>query len=272
MSAAGFTKALVTGAAGDLGSRISRGLAARGIEIVLLDCAEAPLAALAAELSTRVKVATYVADQANLEGFAVIVSAIAERHPDVDLLVANAGIDLPQKITAPDWRLAKKHFDVNTISNYVLLSEFVPRFVARGSGHVAAIVSLGGLLGCPYAHAYNASKAALRMMMDGMRAETLGTGVTWTSVFPGFLEGRMAAGNAWKQPYRVPLDVAAEKIVVGVLGRRPIVKFPLLAAWQARLADLLPVRLRDRMVAGAMKAGDELERRVSQAAPSGPRV
>jgi hypothetical protein len=38
------------------------------------------------------------------------------------------------------------------------------------------------------------------------------------------------------------------------------------------LADLLPVRFRDRMVAGAMKAGDELERRVSKAAPGGPRV
>jgi len=161
---------------------------------------------------------------------------------------------------------------VNAISNYVLFSALVPRFVARGSGHVAAIVSLGGLLGCPYAHAYNASKAALRMMMDGMRAETRGTGVTWTSVFPGFLEGRMAAGNAWKQPYRVPLEVAAEKIVAGILARRPIVKFPLRAAWQVRLADLLPLRLRDRVVAGAMRAGDELEQRVSKAAPGGPRV
>lgn len=272
MSVTGFKKAIVTGAAGDLGSRISRGFAARGIELVLLDCAQAPLTALAKELGARVPVVTCVADQADLEGFAVIADSITERHPDVDLIVANAGIDLPQKLTAPDWRLAKKHFDVNAISNYVLFSALVPRFVARGSGHVAAIVSLGGLLGCPYAHAYNASKAALRMMMDGMRAETLGTGVTWTSVFPGFLEGRMAAGNAWKQPYRVPLDAAADKIVTGILARRPIVKFPLLAAWQARLADLLPVRLRDRMVAGAMKAGDELERRVSKAAPGGPRV
>ena len=137
---------------------------------------------------------------------------------------------------------------------------------------MAAVVSLGGLLGCPYAHAYNASKAALRMMMDGMRTETLDTGVTWTSVFPGFLEGRMAAGNAWKQPYRVPMDVAAEKILAGILRRRPIVKFPLLAAWQVRLADLLPTRLRDRMVSAAMKSGDQLERRVAKAAPADRRV
>lgn len=272
MRVAGFNKALVTGAAGDLGSRLARGLSARGIDLVLLDYAEAPLAALASELSARVKVATYVVDQSDLDAFERMVRSIAEQHPDIDLVIANAGIDRPQKVTEPDWRLAKKHFDVHAISNYVLFAELVPRFVARGSGHVAAIVSLGGLLGCPYAHAYNASKAALRMMMDGMRAETLDTGVTWTSVFPGFLAGRMAAGNAWKQPYRVPMDVAADKILAGILRRRPVVKFPLLAAWQVRLADLLPTRLRDRMVAGSMKGGDELDRRVAKAAPGSRRV
>jgi short-subunit dehydrogenase len=266
MSAAGFEKALVTGAAGDLGSRLASGLARRGIDLVLLDSADAPLAALATELAARVHVAKHVVDQSDLEGFEATVRAIARQHPDIDLIVANAGIDIPQKLTEPDWRLAKRHFDVHAISNYVLFAELLPRFLARGSGHVAAIVSLGGLLGCPYAHAYNASKAALRMMMDGMRAETLGTGVTWTSVFPGFLEGRMAAGNAWKQPYRVPMDVAARKILGGILDRRPIVKFPLLAAWQVRLADLLPTRLRDRLVARAMKQGGELESRVSRAA------
>ena len=267
-----FKKAILTGAAGDLGSRLARGLAARGVHLVLLDCAAAPLSALAGELTARVNVATYVVDQTDLEGFERIARTIAEQHEDIDLVIANAGIDVPQKVTAPDWRLAKKHFDIHAISNYVLFGVFVPRFVAHGSGHVAAIVSLGGLVGCPYAHAYNASKAALRMMVDGMRAETRGTGVSWTSVFPGFLEGRMAAGNAWKQPYRVPLDAAAERILAGILRRRPVVKFPLLAAWQVRLADLLPTRLRDRMVAGSMKAGDELERRVSKAAPDPRRV
>jgi short-subunit dehydrogenase len=272
VSATVFRKALVTGAAGDLGTHLARGLAARGIDLVLLDYTEGALAALTAELAARVKAEAYVVDQSDLDAFEDRLRSIVERHPDIDLVIANAGIDLPQKITAPDWRLAKKHFDVNAISNYVLFAALVPRFVERGSGHVAAVVSLGGLLGCPYAHAYNASKAALRMMMDGMRAETLGTGVTWTSVFPGFLEGRMAAGNAWKQPYRVPMAVAAERILAGVLDRRSIVKFPLLAAWQVRLADLLPVRLRDRMVAGSMKAGDELDRRVSKAAPGARRV
>jgi short-subunit dehydrogenase len=267
MSAPEFKKALVTGAAGDLGSRLSRGLAERGIDLVLLDCDETTLVRLARDLRSRVRVATYVVDQSELEGFEGTVREIGAQHGDIDLIIANAGIDRPQKVTEPDWRLAKKHFDVHAVSNYVLFAEFVPRFLARGSGHVAAIVSLGGLLGCPYAHAYNASKAALRMMLDGMRAETRGSGVTWTSVFPGFLEGRMAARNAWKQPYRVPMDVAAEKILAGVMRRRPIVKFPLLAAWQVRLADLLPTILRDRMVARAMKAGPELESRVTKAAP-----
>ena len=265
-----FAKALVTGAAGDLGSRMARGLAARGVDLVLTDCTVAPLATLATELSRSVRVATYAVDQTDLEGFEDIVRRIGNEHGDVDLIIANAGIDKPQKVTAPDWRLAKKHFDVHAVSNYVLFAEFVPRFIGRGHGHVAAIISLGGLVGCPYAHAYNASKAALRMMMDGMRTETLGTGVTWTSVFPGFLEGKMAAGNAWRQPYRIPMDVAAARILDGIFARKPIVAFPLRAVLQVRLAELIPVAIRDRMVASSMKAGEELSSRLASGVrPSG---
>jgi short-subunit dehydrogenase len=255
-----FQKALVTGAAGDLGSRLARGLARRGVDLVLLDCARAPLERLASELRSSVSVSHQVADQTDLDRFDAIVAAIAEQHRDVDLLVANAGIDKPQALATLDWRLAKKHFDVHALSNYVLLAAFVPHFLERDAGHVAAIVSLGALVGCPYAHAYNASKSALRMMMDGMRAETRATGVTWTSVFPGFLEGTMAAGNAWRQPYRIPMDTAAERILEGIVARKRIVAFPLRAVLQVRLVDLLPAVLRDRMVASSMKAGDELER------------
>jgi short-subunit dehydrogenase len=262
-SSVGFRKALLTGAAGDLGSGLARALAERGVALVLIDLDQRALAALAADLGTRVAVASYAIDQTDLDGFESLLRNVVGEHPDVDLVIANAGIDVPQSITAPDWRLAKRHFDVNAISNYVLFSVFVPHFVTRGSGHVAAIVSLGGLLGFPYAHAYNASKAALRMMIDGLRAETLGTGVTWTAVFPGFLEGRMAAGNAWRQPYRVPMDEAAQRILGGVLARRAVVAFPWRAVWQARLATLLPVRVRDRIARSVMKSGRELETRLS---------
>jgi short-subunit dehydrogenase len=256
-------KALVTGAAGDLGSHMARGLAGRGVDLVLTDCAASSLAGLATELSRSVRVATEVVDQTDLEGFEKIVQRLGEDHGDIDLVIANAGIDKPQKVTAPDWRLAKKHFDVHAVSNYVLFAEFVPRFIERGHGHVAAVISLGGLVGCPYAHAYNASKAALRMMMDGMRAETLGTGVTWTSVFPGFLEGKMAAGNAWRQPYRIPMNVAAKRILDGIFARKPIVAFPLRAVLQVRLAELLPSAIRDRIVASSMKTGEELSSRLA---------
>lgn len=266
MTAAPFRKALVTGAAGDLGSRLARGLAAHGVGLVLLDRDEEALATLAGALVARVAVEAVAVDQTDLEGFERVLTGIADRHDDIDLVIANAGIDRPQSFSSPDWRLAKRHFEVNAVSNYVLFSVFVPIFLSRGHGHVAAIVSLAALVGCPYAHAYNASKAALRMMIDGMRAETREAGVTWTSVFPGFLAGRMAAGNAWKQPYRVPMDAAAERILRGILRRKTIVKFPLLAAWQARLADLLPSALRDRIVASAMKTGADLDGGIGTAA------
>ena len=73
MSRDAFSKALITGAAGDLGSRLARRLAERGVNLVLLDCAQPPLAALASELGARVRVASYVVDQTDLERFESVV-------------------------------------------------------------------------------------------------------------------------------------------------------------------------------------------------------
>lgn len=254
MTQPGFTKALVTGAAGDLGSELCRCLAAAGIDLVITDVASEPLEALAAELRRYPgrTIGTFTADLADHEALEPTLRGIAEQHPDIDLLVANAGIDSPGAIEDYDWRKAKRHFDINTLPNYVLFCVFLPRFLARGHGHVTAIVSLGGLLGTPYEHAYNASKSALRMLVDGLRAETRGRGVGFTSVFPGYLQGRMIEGNQYDVKKTTPMRVAAEKIVAATLARRPVLKFPFLAALKIIIAGLLPTALRDRAVMAEM--------------------
>jgi short-subunit dehydrogenase len=249
-----FAKALVSGAAGDLGSELCRCLAAAGIDLVLTDIDDGRLDSLAAELGRypQCAVSTFGADLCDHEGLESLLREIAAEHPDIDLLFANAGYDAPGVIENYDWRNAKRHFDVNTVSNYVLFGVFVPLFLARGHGHIAAIISLGGLLGTPYEHAYNGSKSAMRMLMDGLRAETRGRGVGFTSVFPGYLRGRMIESNQFNVKSAVPMRVAAEKIVAATLARKPVLKFPLVAALRVSIANHLPLWLRDRLVMAEM--------------------
>lgn len=109
-------------------------------------------------------------------------ASLVEAHPDIDLLIAGAGLDRAQSLLAFDWRQAEDDFKVNAVSNLVLLSHLVPAMAERGRGHVTTIVSLAGLVGLPYEAAYSGSKAALATIADSARAELEPRGITFTAV------------------------------------------------------------------------------------------
>jgi short-subunit dehydrogenase len=247
-----FKKALVTGAAGELGTELCRNLAAMGTAIVALDIDGAGLDALAESLGDRASVHTYRADMCDHEALEVRLRDIAGSHPDIDVLFANAGIDSPQRAESLDWHIAKRHFDINTTANYVLLSVFLPRFVERGAGHIVATISLGALVGMPYEHAYNGSKSAMHRIIDGLRAELKPRGITFTSVFPSYLEGKMVAGNAFLVKNATPMEEAGKRIVDAAFQRRVYLKFPWFDTAKIFVLGLLPLRVRDALAPGVM--------------------
>ena len=148
-------------------------------------------------------------DFTDLEAVDAAVAALLDAHPDVDLLIAGAGLDRAQSLLAFDWRQAHDDFKVNALSNLVLLSHLVPAMAERGRGHVTAIVSLAGLVGLPYEAAYSGSKAALATIADSARAELEPQGITFTAVFPGFVDTPMFRANAFKQTRERHQPVAA---------------------------------------------------------------
>ncbi len=247
-----FRKALVTGAAGELGTELCRNLSAMGTAIIALDIDGAGLDALSASLGGGVSMDTFEADMCDHEVLQARLEEIADAHPDIDVLFANAGIDRPQRAENLDWRIAKRHFDINTTANYVLLSVFLPRFIERGAGHVVATISLGALAGMPYEHAYNGSKSAMHRIIDGLRAELKPGGVTFTSVFPSYLAGKMVSGNAFRVNRATPMGEAGKRIVDAAVQRRVHLKFPWFDTFKISVLGLLPLRLRDAVSLGVM--------------------
>src|SRR5204863_1202886 len=174
-------------------------------------------------------------------------AALAAEHGDADLRIAAAGLDRAHSLLAFDWRQARDDFSVNVLANLVLLSHLAPRMAERGRGHVTAISSLAGLLGMPYEAAYSGSKAALAAVVESARAELAPRGITFTAVFPGFVDTPMFRANAFKHPYSIPPRDAAERIYMATLRRRDTLAFPAREYAKVRLAGMLPARLRDRL-------------------------
>lgn len=247
-----FRKAVVTGAAGGLGTELCRLAAEDGSKLVMLDRDEEGLKTLASELGNGPAAASVHVDFADLDALDTAAAKLVRAHPDIDLVIAGAGLDRAQSLLAFDWRQARDDFAVNALANLVLLSHLTPAMSERGGGHVTAIVSLAGIVGMPYEAPYSGSKAALAAIAQSARAELEPSGITFTEIFPGFVDTPMFQANAFKHTYSIPPRDAAERIYMATLERRERLAFPLREYAKARLAGMLPARIRDRLTRQAM--------------------
>jgi len=248
-----FRGALVTGAAGGIGSELCRLLARDGTALVLLDKNEPGLAQIRDELGGRVPVDAHVIDLRKLDELERLLTELAERHPTLDLLVGNAGIDHPLARFECDWRTIEDHFATNVSPNVVLCSVFLPRFLAQGGGHVGMVASLGALGGFPHEGAYSASKAAVATFTESLRSEYGPRGITFTTIFPGFVDTPMLRSNAFKAPSSLRVSDAAATIYRALRRRQPTVHFPLSTYLLLSLSRLMPSRLRDFIARQQMK-------------------
>lgn len=221
-----FRKALITGCGRGIGAAVARELAARGIELVAINRSREPLEQLIAELDGKVNIAPYFIDVTEFENLDTLLQQVSTEHPDIDLVILNAGLDLPQRIESFDWRIAKSQIDTNLTANYVFAARLLPALIARGQGRFAVVSSLGAFAGCPLEHAYNASKAGARMMVDGLRAELLESPVGITGIYPGFVATGMIEGNAFDSSSAISAGEAGKLIVDGLLRGDDEIIFP----------------------------------------------
>jgi rhamnose utilization protein RhaD (predicted bifunctional aldolase and dehydrogenase)/NAD(P)-dependent dehydrogenase (short-subunit alcohol dehydrogenase family) len=155
--------ALVTGAAGAIGSGICRTLLAHGCQVVATDLAGDPLDSLAAELRTQagarvLAVPLDVTDPASVAGG---FGAAARQWGGVDLLIINAGIAHVAPLDAMDLDTFRTLERVNVEGTLLLLAEAGRHFRRQGSGGDIVLVSTKNVF-APGARfgAYSATKAA----------------------------------------------------------------------------------------------------------------
>jgi len=150
---------LVTGAARGIGAAIARAFAAEGAATILTDIDDTAGQALADEIGGRYQ-RLDVAAEADWQ-------AIAERVPQLDVLVNNAGItgleggaaQDPEHASLADWRAVHA---VNLDGVFLGCRYAIAAMRPRRAGSIINISSRSGMVGIPGAAAYASSKAAIR--------------------------------------------------------------------------------------------------------------
>jgi short-subunit dehydrogenase len=236
---------LITGASSGLGAALARLYAAPGVRLSLTARHAGRLSAVAADCrAAGAEVATGAGlDVTAREALADWIAAADDARP-VDLAIANAGVSGAGAGTGgAETILATNVFGVvNTIE------PLVPRMVARRSGQVALIASLAGFFGTAQAPAYGASKAAVRVWGEALRARLAPKGVVVSTVCPGFVATPLTATNRFPMPLLMSPERAALAVVRGLASGRARVAFPLPLYLAVRVAAALPADLMARLL------------------------
>jgi uncharacterized protein len=176
--------AVVTGASSGIGAAIAHALAQGGWQTVLLARREDRLRALAEEVGGEYE----VCDVGRRDDVERVAAEVTERHPQIQLLVNNAGIPGRAGFAKIDDERLENVIRVNYLGSVWCLRAFLPALEAAGRSDVVNIVSVAGTVAFAPSGPYSASKHAQLAFSRSAAAELRSRGIHVHTVNPGFVE------------------------------------------------------------------------------------
>ncbi len=227
--------AVITGASSGIGAEIARALARRDWHCVLLARREERLKPLAEEIGGEYEVCD-VTDRA-------AVDAVATRHPQVNLLVNNAGIPARASFLEGDPEQLEAVIRTNYLAGIWCLRAFLPALEAAAPSDVVNVVSVAGTVALPASGPYAASKHAQLAFSRATAAQLRGRGIRVHTVKPGFVETE-GFPQSWlpraAQTLVIGPERVAEHVVASVENGRGETTVPRYYAGASVLQALLP--------------------------------
>ena len=223
---------VVTGAGSGMGRELALELARRGARVAAVDMREESLTETA-KLVVGIggTISTHAMDITDAKAVDALPAAVKKALGDVDGLINNAGIIQPfVKINDLDFAAAEHVMNVNFYGPLRLIKAFLPNLLKRPEAHILNVSSMGAYAPVPGQSIYGASKAALKLMTEGLRSELLDTKVGVTVVFPGATATNIAqnsgmvvpvAGSAEASQFtQTPADEAARMMIDAIESKK----------------------------------------------------
>src|SRR5260370_2940975 len=181
----------ITGASAGIGAATALAFAAEGARLLLAARRAGKLAAVASAAMERGAPAVHSIGL-DVRDRRAVQNGIDELHgewAEIDVLVNNAGLsrglDKLYMGKIEDW---DEMIDTNVKGLLYVTRAVVPGMVVRGRGYVISLGSTAGEIAYPGGAVYCGTKAAERLINDGLREDVLGTPVRVTSIDPGMVE------------------------------------------------------------------------------------
>lgn len=192
---------IVTGAGSGIGRAVAREALRRGARVAAVDRDAATLAETATLAGAGDRLSTHVVDVTDRPAIEALPEAVRTHHGAVDGIVHCAGIIQPfVRLKDLDYAAIDRVFAVNWLGTLYLTKTLLPILLERPEGHIVNVSSMGGFLPVPGQTVYGASKAAVKLLTEGLHSECAGTNVRVTVVFPGAVATNITENSGVEAP------------------------------------------------------------------------
>ena len=186
-----------------------------------------------------------VSDEASL---AQAESQLNSAVNNVSSVIVNAGTCEYMDSSDIDPAMARRVFETNYFGALAVSKMALPLLrAARDRGHPASMVFVSSSVtyqALPRAHAYGASKAALRYFAECLKIDLQHENINVQLVSPGFVDTPLTEKNDFDMPFIVSSEDAAAIIVKGITKGTFDIAFPKVFIWTLKAISKLPSKLR----------------------------
>jgi dihydroanticapsin dehydrogenase len=180
---------VVTGAGSGIGRAIAERLAEEGGRVVCVDlnaqAVEGVVEGIRSGGGTAQAVTADVSDSAQVDAF---VSRCVELYGRIDVLVNNAGVNIPGVLHEVSNTVIDRTLNVNVKGPIYGCRAAIPHMLKQGGGSIVNISSVNGLVSEPFLSVYSASKGAVVMLTRGVALDYARRGIRCNAICPGWVD------------------------------------------------------------------------------------
>jgi NAD(P)-dependent dehydrogenase (short-subunit alcohol dehydrogenase family) len=182
---------LITGASSGIGRAVACEMARRGYSLALASQRVDQINELKAEIEQQCGPPAVVVrglDVTNYDDVYRAVDEVADALGGLDIVFANAGVGLGERVGRGDFEKARRTIEVNLIGAIATVDAAAAHFLKKGKGHIVGTSSVAAFRGMPRSSAYSASKAGLAVYLEAVRAELYRKNIDVTVLYPGYID------------------------------------------------------------------------------------
>lgn len=229
---------VITGAAGGIGAALATRLGDAGMRLVLVDRDPEVLAVAGSIPGAE----GHVMDVTDAEAQRELAEHVRRSHGGVDLVIANAGINVHGLFLDQSFEDIERIVRVNLLGVLYLVRALGPD--VRSGGHVVLVSSLAGRVPFPYQTTYCATKFGVRGFGAALHPELSARGVGVTTVMPGTVATRLLqtassydrGASARMADLMLRYGLSPEKVAARIVDAVRRGEREVLIGWDARLA------------------------------------